>query len=135
VRVGHGGGGLGLAEKPLARRGVGRELRTHDLDGHNAVELEVVGPQDHAHPAVADDVDHLVRADLAQPARDVARLQEVQRNRIGIGLVRRIVGRRLIASQVVDRVQAQRLLIGQDGAFEEIAGVGVGLEQGIDAPT
>ena len=78
VIVMHGRGGRGLAEEALDGGRIGGQLRGHHLDGHDAAELGVEGPQHDAHAAVADDFDDLVFAGLADELADaiglVARL-------------------------------------------------------------
>ena len=55
VIVGDGGGRAGLAAEPLPRDLVIRQLRVDHLDRHIASEAGIVGVQDDAHPAAADD--------------------------------------------------------------------------------
>ena len=69
VVVADGGGGPGLADEPLAGGGADASQRGQHLDGDDAVQLVVEGPQHDAHAAAADDFQDLV---MAQPAQRVA---------------------------------------------------------------
>ena len=68
VVVADGRGGLGLAGEAPAGGGAGRQLRGQHLDGHDAVQLRVEGPQHDPHAAAADDLEDLVMAQPAQRA-------------------------------------------------------------------
>jgi hypothetical protein len=65
VRVREPGEGLGLAEEGGAGPGVAARV-VHELDGDLAVELLVVGGEDHAHAAVAEQLEQGVAADPAR---------------------------------------------------------------------
>jgi hypothetical protein len=61
------GGGPRFEEEPFAPRFVPGDLRGEELQGHWALELEVMGSIDHPHPALAEDA---VNAVLPQGLTD-----------------------------------------------------------------
>ncbi len=65
-------------EEALAGGGAGRQLRGQHLDGHDAVQLLVEGPQHDAHAAAADHFQHLVMAQPAERARLVRGAQKTE---------------------------------------------------------
>ena len=78
----HGGGGLGLARKPLAGGRIGGELGGEDLHGDRAVQPAVVGLEYHPHRAPADDPDDLVRAQHSQAIGSLAGAEETPRSSV-----------------------------------------------------
>ena len=68
VRMVEGGGDAGLAAEPLPELRVVGQLRVDDLHGHGAVQRELVGLVDHAHPAAAG---HGVDPQAADDGADV----------------------------------------------------------------
>lgn len=78
---------LGLAREALAGGGVGRQLRRHHLDGHNAVQLFIEGPQHNAHTAAADDFLDFIMAQASQRRRFLRRGQKLHR-RVIVGATR-----------------------------------------------
>ena len=74
-----GGGRPRLADEALPGRAAARQLRGQHLDGDEAVQLVVEGPQHDAHAALADDLQHLVMPQPAERIGPVGRDQEVGR--------------------------------------------------------
>ena len=80
IRVVEPGGGLGLAEEPLAGLGPDGLLRVGDLQRHVALEMGIVGQIDRPHPTPAERPEHLVAADRAgQPLVGHRRLGRADR--------------------------------------------------------
>ena len=94
VVVGHRGGLLSLAQKPLSRRTVGGKFGPEHLDRDDPVQRGILGPQHHSHAAAAHDTQNVVAADPAQRLRTTRRLQEIEP---------RIAGRGTIASARLHR--------------------------------
>ena len=85
------GGGLGLAQEPRLRGGVGGVPREHDLEGQPAVEAGVERGVDRPHAAAAEFLDDAVRPETADLAR-LDRRPEGGRGRCaGRGLRHRLV--------------------------------------------
>ncbi len=74
-------GGAGLALEPLDELGVEREGERQDLDRHLALQLAVLGPVDHGHPAAAELLDDLVLGGESL-AHEVHLLQRAGRDRV-----------------------------------------------------
>jgi hypothetical protein len=55
VLVADRGGGLSLASEAFPSRRGRRQLRRHDLHGHDALQDLIEGFQDHPHTALAND--------------------------------------------------------------------------------
>ena len=62
IRMGKGRGRLGLDEEPLLELGRVHQVRRQEFQSHAALELEVLGLVDDAHPAGPDLIDDLVLA-------------------------------------------------------------------------
>ncbi len=93
-------GGLALAGEPAAGRGARGQLGGEDLDRHEPIQRRVERLEDHTHPAAADDVDDLIRADPAEMGGVVGGSEEVE----GIVGLRRVrTGRRRVVFRVLIR--------------------------------
>ena len=105
--------GAGLAEEPGLGGRVAGHLREHDLQRDGAAEGGILGLEDDAHAAVAEDVQHAVRPEPAQLARPLRRRQErregVRRGLGGVlvraGLAPRRLPHRAFADQAGPRVR------------------------------
>ena len=81
VLVDDGCRGLGLAHEPLAGGWIGGQLGRQHLDGDDAVELRVVGLENHAHAAAAEYFQNLVvsyppdRCGLGRRTREIEHLR------------------------------------------------------------
>jgi hypothetical protein len=80
------GGGLGFPQKPLAGGGVGGKFGGEDLDGHDAIELRVVGLEHDAHAAPADHLGDLVLTNAPQATGLLGRPEEVESKGLAICL-------------------------------------------------
>ena len=58
--------GLRLAQEALAGRRVGGQRRQHRLESDQALQLGVLGLEDDAHAAGAEDLEHAIRPEPAQ---------------------------------------------------------------------
>jgi hypothetical protein len=74
VRVDQSRDGLGLGEEPGLLLDPGVLSRQHHLEGHDAIEGEVMGLVDHPHPSPAEHVEDLVTGDGPARARACARV-------------------------------------------------------------
>ena len=81
----HGGRGLGLACEPPPRSRRRGQLGGQELDRHQPVEGPVPGQEDEAHPAPANQADHVVRPELAQLSRFVGGIEQAQGKLVIVG--------------------------------------------------
>jgi hypothetical protein len=117
-----GGDRLGLGEEPLQDAGARHQLRLDDLHGDLAFQARVVGLEDHAHAAGAEQRQDVVRPQPAQFAGLVGGTQEAERRQTGAGPGRlagvarrqRRQRRRLLRPQALQQRdhRPQQLLVG-----------------------